>query len=125
MAWGALVQRFFGTKGSKDEAKGRLQIVLAYDRLGLSADQMEALRKDIMETISRHVAIDTDRVKIDFLQQHPAAVMIEAPVRPKRSGGEEAKPKEEAKQEVEPEEKQEVKETLKQVANGKPKQSVS
>ena len=125
MAWGALVQRFFGTKGSKDEAKGRLQIVLAYDRLGLSADQMEALRKDIMETISRHVAIDTDRVKIDFLQQHPAAVMIEAPVRPKRSGGEEAKPKEEPKQEVEPEEKQEVKETLKQVANGKPKQSVS
>ncbi len=125
MAWGALVQRFFGTKGSKDEAKGRLQIVLAYDRLGLSADQMEALRKDIMETISRHVAIDTDRVKIDFLQQHPAAVMIEAPVRPKRSGGEEAKPAEEPKQEAEPEEKQEVKETLKQVANGKPKQSVS
>ena len=62
MSWGGIVQRFFGTKGSKDEAKGRLQIVLAYDRLGLSADQMEALRKDIMETISRHVAIDTDRV---------------------------------------------------------------
>lgn len=117
MAWGALVQRFFGTKGSKDEAKGRLQIVLAYDRLGLSADQMEALRKDIMETISRHVAIDTARVKIDFLQQHPAAVMIEAPVRPKRSGGEEAKPAEEPKQEAKPEEKQEVKETLKHLAS--------
>jgi cell division topological specificity factor len=108
MAWGDLVQRFFGTRGSKDEAKGRLQIVLAYDRLGLSADQMEALRKDIMETISRHVAIDTDRVKIDFLQQHPAAVMIEAPVRPKRSSAEEAKPAEEPKREAEQEEKQEV-----------------
>ena len=108
MAWGDLVQRFFGTRGSKDEAKGRLQIVLAYDRLGLSADQMEALRKDIMETISRHVAIDTDRVKIDFLQQHPAAVMIEAPVRPKRSGAEEAKSAEEPKREAKQEEKQEV-----------------
>jgi cell division topological specificity factor len=126
MAWGALVQRFFGTKGSKDEAKGRLQIVLAYDRLGLSADQMEALRKDIMETISRHVAIDTDRVKVEFWHgHHPPAVMIEAPVRSKRSSGEEAKPAEEPKQDAEPEEKQEVKETLKQVANGKPKQSVS
>jgi cell division topological specificity factor len=116
MAWGALVQRFFGTKGSKDEAKGRLQIVLAYDRLGLSADQMEALRKDIMETISRHVVIDTDRVKIDFLQQHPAAVMIEAPVRPKRSVGEEVKP-------VEPTEAAQ-KETAELATNGKKKQSV-
>jgi cell division topological specificity factor len=108
MSWGGIVQRFFGTRGSKDEAKGRLQIVLAYDRLGLSADQMEALRKDIMETISRHVAIDTDRVKIDFLQQNPAspAVMIEAPVRSRRSGIEEVKPAEEAKSETKREEKQ-------------------
>ena len=98
MSWGGIVQRFFGTRGSKDEAKGRLQIVLAYDRLGLSANQMEALRKDIMETISRHVAIDTDRVKIDFHhQQHPASVMIEAPVRPRRSGIEEVKPAEESR----------------------------
>jgi len=108
MSWGALVQRFFGPRGSKDEAKGRLQIVLAYDRLGLSADQMEALRKDIMETISRHVAIDIDRVKIDFLQDPPPKFMIEAPVRRKRLGGEEAKPAEEPKPEVKQEEKQEV-----------------
>jgi cell division topological specificity factor len=100
MSWGEIVQRFFGSRGSKDEAKGRLQIVLAYDRLGLSADQMEALRKDIMETISRHVAIDTDRVKIDFLQQHPASVMIEAPVRPRRSGIVEIKPAEESRPEM-------------------------
>ena len=103
MSWGGIVQRFFGTRGSKDEAKGRLRVVLAYDRLGLSADQMEALRKDIMETISRHVAIDTDRVKIDFHhQQHPApgSVMIEAPVRPRRSGIEEGKPAEEPRPEM-------------------------
>lgn len=117
MSWGALVQRFFGNKGSKDEAKGRLQIVLAYDRLGLSADQMEALRKDIMETISRHVAIDTDRVKIDFLQQHPAAVMIEAPVRPKRSGADDGKPAD--KRKVESQEKQEVKDSPARVTNEK------
>jgi septum formation topological specificity factor MinE len=69
---------------------------------------MEALRKDIMETISRHVAIDTDRVKIDFLQQHPAAVMIEAPVRAKRVNNDEGKPAEEAKPEIKQAEKQEV-----------------
>ena len=117
MAWGALVQRFFGPKGSKDEAKGRLQIVLAYDRLGLSADQMETLRKDIMETISRHVAIDTDRVKVEFFQgHHPPAVMIEAPVRGKRPGAEEAKLTEKLKQEAKEEDAQEVQETLKHLA---------
>ncbi len=124
MAWGALVQRFFGTKGSKDEAKGRLQIVLAYDRLGLSADQMEALRKDIMETINRHVAIDTSRVKIDFLQQHPAAVMIEAPVRPKRSGTEEVKPVEEPHDTPEAGEP-EVRDAAAHSPNGKAEESVS
>src|SRR5262245_54796858 len=117
MAWGALVQRFFGPKGSKDEAKGRLQIVLAYDRLGLSADQMEALRKDIMETISRHVAIDVERVKIDFLQQHPAAVMIEAPVRAKRSGADDGKPTEKNKTELP--DAQEVKDPPAHAINGK------
>ena len=110
MSWGGIVQRFFGTKGSKDEAKGRLQIVLAYDRLGLSADHME--------TISRHVAIDTDRVKIDFLQQHPAAVMIEAPVRPRRSGAEEVKPAEESKSEMKREEKQEAADMPPHATNG-------
>lgn len=92
MSWGALVQRFFGAKGSKDEAKGRLQVVLAYDRLGLSSEQMEALRKDIMEAIGRHVSIDADRVKIDFLhQQNPAEMVINAPVRRARPPADESK----------------------------------
>src|SRR5713101_6022687 len=83
MAWGTIIQRFLGGKdSSKNVAKDRLQVVLVYDRLGLSAEQMAALRKDILEAISRHIAIDSDRVKIDFLHQHtPAEVVINAPVR--------------------------------------------
>ncbi|MGH8010781.1 MAG: cell division topological specificity factor MinE, partial [Candidatus Binatia bacterium] len=91
MAWGTLVQRFFGGKEgkSKNLAKDRLQVVLVYDRLGLSAEQMTALRKDILEAISRHIAIDSERVKIDFLHQHtPAEVVINAPVRRVRAHAE-------------------------------------
>jgi cell division topological specificity factor len=82
MAWGTLVQRIFGGReSSKDLAKDRLQIVLVYDRLGLSTEQMEALRKDILETISRHIAIDSERVKIDLVHKHtPVEVVINAPV---------------------------------------------
>jgi cell division topological specificity factor len=86
MAWGTLVQWLWGNKGSKGEAKNRLQVVLVYDRLGLSGEQMEALRKDILETISRHIAIDPEGVKIDFQHEHsPAEVVINAPVRRMRS----------------------------------------
>lgn len=81
MAW-TLVQKLFGAKGSKGEAKNRLQVVLVYDRLGLSVDQMDALRKDIMETISRHISIDPEGVKIDFQHEHSLPeVVINAPVR--------------------------------------------
>ncbi|TMA59979.1 MAG: cell division topological specificity factor MinE [Deltaproteobacteria bacterium] len=89
MVWNILLQRLFGNRGSKEQAKDRLQVVLVYDRLGLSADQMEALRRDIMETISRHIAIDSERVKIDFQhKQSPAEVVINAPVRRARPAAE-------------------------------------
>ena len=88
MTWNTFVQKLFGNKGSAVLAKDRLQVVVMYDRLGLSPDQMEALRKDILETIGRHIAIDSDRVKIDFLHTHtPAEVVINAPVRRGRTPG--------------------------------------
>ena len=80
MTW-TLMQRLFRAKGNKSEAKNRLQIVLFYDRLGLSAEQVEALRKDIMETINRHIAIDLEGVKIDFQSESsPAVFKVSAPV---------------------------------------------
>jgi cell division topological specificity factor len=83
MMWENLVQRFLGGRGSsKDEAKDRLKIALMFDRLGMSAEQMEALRKDILLTISRHIEIDPQRVKIDFHNDRTrTALFINAPVR--------------------------------------------
>ena len=82
MMWDRLVQRFFGGRGSKDEAKDRLRIALMFDRMGISADRMEALRRDILKTISRHVEIVPDKVKIEFHDDRTrAALFINAPVR--------------------------------------------
>lgn len=92
MAWGTFVQKLFGNKGSAGLAKDRLKVVVMYDRLGLSSEQIDALRKDILETISRHIAIDSDRVTIDFHSHHtPAEVAIIAPVRRSRTPGESEK----------------------------------
>ena len=39
------------------------------------------MRKDILETISRYIAIDSDRVKVDIQYEHtPAEVVINAPM---------------------------------------------
>jgi cell division topological specificity factor len=82
------MQRWFGSKGNKGEAKNRLQVVLVYDRLGLTGEQIDALRKDIMETISRHISIDPEGVRIDFQHEHiPAQLHIDAPVK-RRLGAE-------------------------------------
>ena len=74
MVW-TLIQRWFnGNKGNnKETGKARLQMILQVDRLetlGLTPAKIEAMRKDILETISRYIAIDSDRVKVDIQYEH-------------------------------------------------------
>jgi cell division topological specificity factor len=85
MAWTALQRWFGGHRGNNRETgKARLQMILQVDRLetlGLTPDKIEAMRKDILETISRYIAIDSDRVKVDVQYEHtPAEVVINAPM---------------------------------------------
>ena len=82
MALTTFVQRLLGNSGSKTQAKDRLLTVLVSDRLGLTTEQMEALRKDILATISRHLPVDSENIRIEFEHQHnPAEVVINAPMR--------------------------------------------
>jgi len=85
MAWTRIQRWFGGNKGNNRETgKARLQMILQVDRLetlGLTPDKIEAMRKDILETISRYIAIDSDRVKVDVQYEHtPAEVVINAPM---------------------------------------------
>jgi len=51
---------------SAHQAKERLQMVLVYDRAGLSPGRLEALKDDLISTISRHVDIDKKAVEISL-----------------------------------------------------------
>lgn len=51
---------------SADSAKERLQLVLIHDRSGLSPGQLETLKDEIIDTISRHVEIDSAGVEINL-----------------------------------------------------------
>jgi cell division topological specificity factor len=58
----------FGRKKSANNAKERLQLVLIHDRTDLTPAELEALKDDLIETISRHIEIDPTAVSINMAQ---------------------------------------------------------
>jgi cell division topological specificity factor len=59
---------FFRRKKSASSAKERLQLVLIHDRTDLNPAELEALKDDLIQTISRHVEIDPSGVMINVAQ---------------------------------------------------------
>ena len=56
---------FFSRKRrSALSAKERLQLVLIHDRTDLTPAELETLKDDLIQTISRHIEIDPDAVQI-------------------------------------------------------------
>jgi cell division topological specificity factor len=55
----------FGRKKSANNAKERLQLVLIHDRTDLTPAELDSLKDDLIETISRHIEIDPTAVTIN------------------------------------------------------------
>ncbi|WP_457631210.1 cell division topological specificity factor MinE [Oceanithermus sp.] len=69
-------------KKSKQQAKERLQLVLAYDRARLAPGKMEALKQDLLEVLGRYFPADAEKVEIEFEQRGERVVLIaDIPVR--------------------------------------------
>ena len=58
----------FGRKKSANSAKETLQLVLIHDRTDLTPVELESLKDDLIETISRHIDIDPKAVSINVAQ---------------------------------------------------------
>ena len=58
----------FGRKKSANSAKERLQFVLIHDRTDMTAAELNSLKDDLIETISRHIEIDPTAVTINVAQ---------------------------------------------------------
>jgi cell division topological specificity factor len=59
----------FRRKKSANSAKERLQLVLIHDRTDLTPAELESLKDDLIETISRHIDIDPKAVRINMAQE--------------------------------------------------------
>lgn len=56
--------RVLGRNGSKDDAKARLKLLLVHDAVDLTPAEMEAMKAEVVEVMSKYVEID--RSNIDF-----------------------------------------------------------
>ncbi len=63
-------KKVFGNeKKSAQSAKERLQLVLTHDRTDITPAQLEALKDELIEVISRHISIDPSAVNIDIARE--------------------------------------------------------
>jgi cell division topological specificity factor len=64
------LERLTGKKtNSADQAKERLKLVLIHDRTDITPGQLEMMKNELLEVISRHVEIDPSTVRIDMAQE--------------------------------------------------------
>lgn len=80
-AFRQFTSRLFGQRLSKGTAKNRLQMVLIQDRSGLSSQDMDLFRRDLMDVISRYFVLERTQLEIEWKRDSNAtALIINTPV---------------------------------------------
>jgi cell division topological specificity factor len=68
---------------SAGQAKDRLKLVLINDRTDLSPSEMELLKNELIEVISRHIEIDPSLVNITMSQEgREQRLLADIPLKP-------------------------------------------
>jgi len=78
------LEQLLGKKDkSAEQAKERLKLVLIHDRTDLTPHQLELMKNELLEVISRHVAIDPAAVRIDMAQDgREQRLIADIPLKP-------------------------------------------
>ena len=72
---------FGGSKASKLNAKSRLHFVLVQDRAGLTNEQMQSFKKEMISVIERYFIIESNAFDITYKREGEATtLLINSPV---------------------------------------------
>ena len=74
LSW--LKQALRGYEPSGYTARNRLQLVLVQDRIGLSQSDLEALKHDLMEVVSKYLVIDQDSAKMEVTHFSDSVTLV-------------------------------------------------
>ncbi|HZZ64162.1 MAG TPA: cell division topological specificity factor MinE [Candidatus Baltobacteraceae bacterium] len=70
------LNRLFGRQTSGATAKERLRLVLMSDHLSLAPELVEAMKRDLVDVISRYVEVDRDKIDVHFENQENVVAML-------------------------------------------------
>lgn len=71
------LRRFLGVgRGSRGQAKERLQLILVHDRSSISPEILEKIKQRIMDVIGEFFEIDESGLVIDLEQSEEATALI-------------------------------------------------
>lgn len=81
--WTEIKNLFSRKSSSREEAKGRLHLVLAHDRTGLDGAKLQELRREIAIVLSRYVEIDMEAVEVEIerIGREETQVVVSTPLR--------------------------------------------
>jgi len=61
---------------TKDTARLRLQVVLMHDRLDLSPEKMEDMKREIWEVVSRYMVVEDDFMEFEVRRLDELMVLV-------------------------------------------------
>lgn len=63
-------------RGSGSKAKERLQFILVHDRINLPPERLEAMKQEILDVISKYVAVDSANVDIALHKRDRESLLV-------------------------------------------------
>lgn len=65
-----------GERNSRQEVKNRLKLILAHDRAAIAPDMLEAMRREILEVVSRYVDLDAEEMELTLDSSDRLTVLV-------------------------------------------------
>ncbi len=73
------IERIFSgasDRTSRQEVKNRLKLVLAHDRAAIAPDMLQAMRREILEVVSRYVELDADEMELSLDSSDRMTILV-------------------------------------------------